>query len=88
MAIKMFHYSTIDRYCCLALNEKQISQGLQYDLSLKQFVGNASAELSGASETEKNILLPLIYYAIWRVLFRSNSLKMMDIYDSLDFFYC
>ena len=60
MAIKMSHYSTTDRYCCLALYEVQISQGLQYDISLKQFVGNVSAELSGASEAEKNILSPVL----------------------------
>ena len=48
--MKMSHYSATDRYCCLALDEVQICQGRQYDLSLKRFVGNVSAELSGASE--------------------------------------
>ena len=63
--MKMCHYSATDRYCCLALGEVKISQGLQYDLSLKQFVGNVSAELSGASKAKKKQLsLPLIYYAI------------------------
>ena len=53
MAIERSHYLATDRYCCLALDEVQISQGLQYDLSLQQFVGNVSAELGGASEAEK-----------------------------------
>ena len=44
--------STAFEPCCLALDLMQISQGLQHDLSLKQFVGNVSAELSHASETE------------------------------------
>ena len=64
----MFHYSTTNRYCCLTLDEVQISQALQYDLSLKHFVENSSAEFSGASEAEKKMLsLPLMYYAIRRV---------------------
>ena len=58
MAIKMPHYSAIDRYCCLVLDQVQISQGLQYHLSLKQFVGNVSAELSGAREAEKIHTVP------------------------------
>ena len=53
MAIKMSQYSATDRYCCLVLDEVQISQGFQYDLSLKQFAGNVSAELRGSSEVEK-----------------------------------
>ena len=45
----------------------------QYDLSLQQFVGNVSAELSGASEAEKNILsLPLMYCAIWQKALQQN----------------
>ena len=58
MAIKISRYSTTDRYCCSALDEVQISQGLQYDLSLKQFVGNVSAELSSASEAKKKHTVP------------------------------
>ena len=73
MAIKMFHYSATDRYCCLALDEVQISQGLQYDLSLKQFVGNVSAELMVRVMQRKNILfLPLMYHAIWRKVLQQN----------------
>ena len=64
MAIKMSHYSATDRYCCLALDQVQLSQGLQYHLSLKQFVGNVSAELSGASKAEKKRTVPAKDYAI------------------------
>ena len=56
IVIKMCHYSTSDRYCCSALDEVQISQELLHDSSLKRFVGNVSAELSGTSEAEKNML--------------------------------
>ena len=58
MAIKMSQYSATDRYCCLMLDEVQISQGFQYALSLMQFVGNVSAELGGASEAEKKHAVP------------------------------
>ena len=58
IATKMSHYSATNRHCCLVLDEVQISQGLQYDLSLQQFVGNVSAELSGASEAEKKHTVP------------------------------
>ena len=45
----------------------------QYDLSLQQFVGNVSVELSSASEAEKNILsLPLMYYATWQKELQQN----------------
>ena len=60
MVIKMSHYSATDR-CCLAQDEVQIFQGLQYDLSLKQFGGNVSVELSGASEAEKKHTVPAIH---------------------------
>ena len=57
MAIKMSQYSATDRYCCFAY-KVHISQEFQYDLSLKQFVGNVSAELSDASEAEKKHAVP------------------------------
>ena len=54
----MSHYSATDNYCCLAQDKVRISQGLQYDLSLKQFVGNVSTDHSGASEPEKKHIVP------------------------------
>ena len=53
IALKMSHYSATDKYLCLVLDKVQISQGIEYELSLKQFVGTVSADLVGASKTEK-----------------------------------
>ena len=61
MAIKMSHCSATDRYCSLAPEEVQISQGLPYDLSSKEFVGNVSAELIGASKAEKKHTVPVTH---------------------------
>ena len=45
--------------------------------SLKQFVGNVSAELSGSSEAEKNMLsLPVMYYAIWQRGLQRNGNRL------------
>ena len=56
MAIKMSHYSATDRYCCLTLDEAQVFQGVQYDLSLRQFVGNDSAEFASKAKKKHTVL--------------------------------